>query len=99
MRNIPLTDSELLNRAEGLRPEVFAFAELMEEQLRENDKKKGWKGSKWLWLLNKASQKVNLLFDLVSKRKRVAETAADAANYLMMVVDVTVGLGGSEDGK
>lgn len=76
-----------------LRPEVRAFAELMEMRLRENDHKNGWKDEDPCWLLGEARR--NLLAVSIQvhgwDKDRPPQTAthsADVANFLMMISDV-----------
>lgn len=115
-----------------LRPEVAAFAQLMEEKLRENDHKRGWKNDLPRHLLARVCDELAELLQsftavsddgphfalLVStyqiagaaqllrhrgptltsnfaeprKTKTTIGEAVDAANMLMMVVDVIGGL-------
>lgn len=85
------------------RPEVIAFARVMEEKLRKNDHKGGWKGESARWLLDRVSQEIAELDLAVTclndggcrhfsseheKRRNVAQEAADVANFCMMVADV-----------
>lgn len=46
-----------------LRPEVLAFAVLMERQLRANDHKPGWKGDHWTALLHRLREETQQLED------------------------------------
>lgn len=80
-----------------LRPEVRAFAELMEAALRANDHKPGWKGDHPLDLMTRMRQEAGELgvevvagsrTSLEAWRARVGAEAADVANFAMMVADV-----------
>jgi hypothetical protein len=76
------------------RPEVMAFARLMEQKLRENDHKGHWRGYS-LEILER------LLREELEKLKRalmysppgiVARRAANVANFAMMIADNCGGL-------
>jgi NTP pyrophosphatase (non-canonical NTP hydrolase) len=87
--------------AEGWRPEVVAFANLMERELRANDHKPGWKNDDADVLARRVMEEATELLDAVaessalrthltaSEKARVAEEAADVANMAMMVADVS----------
>ena len=91
-----------------LRPEVRAFARAMEEKLRENDHKPGWKNDSDRSLLGRAYEELEELREECSAlsiddggrgmRLRTPHTilgeAADVANMVMMVADVRGGLDG-----
>ena len=76
-----------------LRPEVLAFARLMEAQLRENDHKGGWHGADEDYLLKRLNDEVIELTEACdqrgyapkSQRKNVGREAADVANFAMML--------------
>jgi len=81
----------------GLRPEVIAFACLMEHELRNNDHKSGWKGESPLRLAKRVVEEADELKEVAFDadtwgaerfRERVGEEAADVANMAMMVADV-----------
>lgn len=72
-----------------LRPEVRIFAEAMEQKLRENEHKGGWKTCNPNFLyarfrleLEEFGRAFNTL-----ERVGVLDEAADVANYLMMICD------------
>lgn len=80
------------------RPEVLAFALLMERELRANDHKGGWKNDNLFNLLERAQEELQELEDVLSPgtrasladwRSQVASEAADVANMVMMVADVS----------
>jgi len=84
-------------RSDGWRPEVRAFADLMEAQLRANDHKPGWKGEEWWPLLCRLREETLELqdalgpgsrTDLPAWSARVGSEAADVANFAMMIADV-----------
>lgn len=74
-----------------MRPEVLAFARLMEAKLRQNEGKTHWRDclipASALALLGDELQE---LYDAVLRRdsQAVAEEAADIANFAMMVTDL-----------
>lgn len=94
---------ELLAAAFDARPEVRAFADLMEAKLRANDHKPGWKTDHPLDLLSRMRQEVGELGqELVAGSRttrdahqlRVGAEAADVANFAMMIADVCGALAG-----
>lgn len=96
------------------RPEVRAFADLMEAQLRANDHKPGWKDDTDLDLFERLGQEsAELLAALRRNAKRlmwgdswvmedtvprVGAEAADVANFAMMIADVCGALKLKENG-
>ncbi len=83
--------------AQELRPEVRAFAELMERVLRANDRKGGWKHMKPPALLRRLDEEVAELHGAVNIPRQpltpiehtwVAREAADVANFAMFIADV-----------
>lgn len=89
-----------------LRPEVQAFAELMEQVLRANDHKGGWQNENYWWLCERIEEELaelrtacwNLVYHFtpgVTEADRKAEIqreAADVANFAMFIADVYGGL-------
>jgi NTP pyrophosphatase (non-canonical NTP hydrolase) len=90
-----------------LRPEVEKFAQWMEAQLRKNDHKPGWKHELAADLFPRIREETDELAAALARgpgsgnpfgpydedaRRRIAEEAADIANFCMMIVDVTRGL-------
>lgn len=91
-------------RSAGWRPEVRAFANLMEAQLRANDHKPGWKNDTDLGLFERLGEEsADLLSALHRHAKRlswgdgwvmedtvprIGREAADVANFAMMIADV-----------
>jgi len=80
-----------------LRPEVLAFAHLMEQQLRANDHKGGWDEDHPRALLSRLREETDELdaevpvryVDVIGAcRERIAKEAADVANFAMMIADV-----------
>ena len=69
-----------------LRPEVQAFAQLMEQQLRKNDHKPGWSGdsvySLYARLIDEQFELSNAIRD---DPDSVLNEAADLANFAMMI--------------
>lgn len=78
------------------RPEVVAFANAMERKLKENDHKGGWKGFSYWSLFDRVVEEIHelkqVLHDYPKNTELVLDEAADVANMVMMVVDVTEGL-------
>ena len=73
-----------------LRPEVRAFAVLMEQVLRKHDNRGGWKDCDAWWLLDRANEEWReLKYALGGKGPHlVALEAVDVANFAMMIADV-----------
>jgi len=77
----------------GIRPEVLAFAHLMETKLRENDHKGGWQNDGVSTLLRRLREETDEVLaairDTSSKLdpSRVGREAADVANFAMMIAD------------
>lgn len=79
------------------RPEVVAFANLMEAQLRANDHKGGWRNDRAADLHSRLLEEAEELFDALNWRsaflgaadpERIGSEAADVANFAMMIADV-----------
>lgn len=79
------------------RPEVRAFADLMERQLRANDHKPGWDHDVAEDLLLRLRQETQELAEAIAPgsrtttkawRQQVGTEAADVANFAMMIADV-----------
>ncbi len=81
---------EWLREALDMRPEVLAFAWLMERELRANDHKPGWKQDDAQLLALRMLEEGQELLRAVykSSRHKIGEEAADVANMAMMVADV-----------
>ena len=77
-------------RVEEMRPEVRAFAALMERELRANDHKGGWRDCTMEYLFDKlAEEYIEFLQAVVRKDKPgTASEGADLANIVMMICDV-----------
>jgi hypothetical protein len=77
----PEGDGEVVH----LRPEVLAFAQLMERKLQENDHKPGWKGDSTLALLHRAEDELEELSEVVRGLERQVrweeEGSAHARRY------------------
>lgn len=81
--------------AGGWRPQVRAFADLMEAQLRANDHKGGWENEDPLDLMDRLYEEAQELFDELPAATattdwsaRVGREAADVSNFAMMIADV-----------
>ena len=76
-----------------VRPQVLWFAQQMEAKLKANDHKGGWENESIHSLIGRLGQEWRELYDALFppwKRdpERVAEEAADVANFAMMIADV-----------
>lgn len=87
--------------AADLRPEVLKFACLMEQKLRENDHKGGWRDDSCDALLDRLREEtlelqdacdLHTSFASVGARNNLALEAADVANFAMMIADNAGGL-------
>ncbi|MEL6323782.1 MAG: hypothetical protein AAFQ84_06090 [Pseudomonadota bacterium] len=86
--------------SEGWRPEVRAFADLMEAQLKANDHKPGWKNDDPDALWKRLQQEATELYaglakwtdgiqsGLIADPETIGNEAADVANFAMMIADV-----------
>lgn len=76
-------------RGEGLRPEVMAFARLMESKLRKHDGDRGqsWKTTPPGQLLRALDRERVELIDATNNAGDIRGEAADVANFAMMVAD------------
>lgn len=74
----------------GWRPEVRAFADLMEAKLRENDHKPGWKRDHPADLMDRLKEELAELHDALfaGDLELIGPEAADVANFAMMIADV-----------
>lgn len=79
------------------RPEVKAFACLMEQKLRMNDHRPGWKDTAVCWLWDRLNGEADELLDVVSGGGNVGSEAADVANFAMMIADVCGALAPKDD--
>lgn len=79
------------------RPEIVAFANLMEAKLRANDHKGGWRNDRAADLHSRLLEEAEELFDALNWRsaflgaadpERIGSEAADVANFAMMIADV-----------
>lgn len=73
-----------------IRKEVARFARNMEDQLRANEHKGGWKDASEFWLLDQIKEKESILKNtfLHGTAKEVIQISADIANYAMMIADI-----------
>lgn len=88
-------------QVQELRPEVLAFALLMEARLRENDADKGqsWKQANAKDILVHAQSKMMVVESWVRgvQLNRCAPHAVDVANYCMMLADLSNALGAEDE--
>lgn len=85
--------AEMQNEIKWFRPEVLQFAVLMEQELRANDHKPGWKDDHPADLLCRVHQELKeLQYAYCAEDKydpnKLASEGADVANMLMMFLDV-----------
>lgn len=74
---------------DNLRPQVAAFARLMEAELLKHDDRPGWKECDPQWLIKRLRGEADELAGaLLDHSKSVGQEAADVANFAMMIVDV-----------
>lgn len=91
------------DRTAYLRPEVLAFARLMEQQLRANDHKPGWKSDTPWALMTRLWEETHELAGVVGasslkmprSQEQIGAEAADVANFALMIADVCGCLGDS----
>lgn len=81
-----------------IRPEVAAFAQAMEEKLRQNDHKTHWReypvGNLMGWMVEKTDELRREVYSERPDSERVKQEAADVANFALMIADVMGGLKG-----
>ena len=78
-----------------LRPEVAAFAMLMEAELRKHDDRPGWKNERLTWLSDRLDDEFGELSGAIEDQlgvEKISQEAADVANFAMMIADVSGGL-------
>lgn len=90
IRNIK--DTEKMNAEnQGIRTEVKAFAEIMEQKLKENDHKHHWSDSDNSWLLERLLEEVkeleSIMDSLSTSDEEKQRECADIANFAMMIAD------------
>ena len=77
-----------------LRPEVQAFARLMERELRENDWKGGWQDMTPIECFIRLQEEVDEVESLIVRpavvQRELESEAADVANFCMMLVEVSI---------
>lgn len=87
-------DAAASSQTAYLRPEVLAFARLMEQQLRAIDHKPGWQNDTPKALMQRLDEEVQELDEaLIHSREQIAKEAADVANFALMIADVSGCLG------
>ena len=79
------------------RPEVRAFALLMEAELAKHDDRDGWQDCSIEWLLKRLQEEIEELAVAPGLQPR-GEEAADVANFAMMIADVSGALAAKEGG-
>ena len=74
----------------GNRPELEAFANVMEARLRENANRGDWRALNFYYLIACLASNIGQLVRAfqVSKPEVVLRSAADTANYAMMIADL-----------
>lgn len=91
-------EERVMYRLTSLRPEVAEFASMMEQRLRENERRGGWNAMGIAECAVRSSLALGKALDRFgvecpNMQRVVAMQCADAANYLMMAADNLVGLG------
>ena len=73
-----------------VRPEVAAFARVMESRLKENAGRADWRSLNFYYLVTALTSNVGQLIKAfqVDKPEIVLRSAADCANYAMMIADL-----------
>ncbi len=74
----------------GIRPELSAFASVMESRLRENAGRGDWRTFNFYYLIACLAANVGQLVRAfqVDKPEIVLRSSADCANYAMMIADL-----------
>ncbi len=92
---VPVTIVPNSGAAQYLRPEVLAFAHLMEQQLRANDHKPGWKNDRPKPLVDRLREETEELIVAILDHgpEQIGKEAADVANFALMIADVCGCLG------
>jgi NTP pyrophosphatase (non-canonical NTP hydrolase) len=78
-------------RALGLHDSLAGFAQIMEEKLRANSHKMGWRNCTMAYLIRRIGQESAELRRAIKNGRphaEVAREAADVANFCMMIADV-----------
>jgi hypothetical protein len=75
---------------DNVRPEVAAFASVMESRLKENASRVDWRSLNFYYLVTALISNVGQLIKSfqVDKPEIVLRSAADTANYAMMIADL-----------
>jgi hypothetical protein len=73
-----------------VRPEVAAFASVMESRLRENANRVDWRSLNFYYLVTALTANVGQLIKAfqVDKPEIILRSAADTANYALMIADL-----------
>ena len=81
-------------KAGSLRPEVAAFAAIMEAELRKHDDRPGWKNEDVQWLFSRLKDESTELIKAIHTKGPISigREAADVANFCLMIADVCGGL-------
>ena len=69
-----------------MRPAVRWWAELMEEELKKNEYKKGWLDGRYVYYLERARANLREI-SLLSGDDFIIKSLADCSNFCMMVAD------------
>jgi hypothetical protein len=75
---------------DAVRPEVAAFASVMESRLKENASRADWRSLNFYYLVTALTSNVGQLIRAfqADKPEIVLRSAADTANYAMMIADL-----------
>ena len=84
-----MSDQQKPGEPVGLRPEVLAFARLMEVKLRQNDHRPGWKNESLEWLFGRLMDETEELRTSILRdsMRPITPEAVDVANFAMMIAD------------
>ncbi len=79
---------------DAIRPELAAFVRVMESRLKENANRGDWRALNFYYLIACMASNVGQLVRAfqVDKAEVVLRSAADTANYAMMIADLYGGL-------
>jgi hypothetical protein len=78
---------ETENKIQQIRPSLIWFIEKMENKLKLNDHKGGWKNCDNGYLLGLLNQEIVELEEALQKDYNIIDEAIDVANFAMMIAD------------
>ena len=89
-RDVCLTGLRKENMSIRLREEVRKFAEAMELNLRDNERRGGWENETYEYLFAMAKDNIRIAEDIKSSGFIKDKQCVDAANFLMMIRDNSI---------